>query len=115
MSIDLGVLIGLDILSVIILAIIMVSCVLERRNSSKGSYYFVAMLAFEIIFLIFNAFQYDTEKTIINTASLSLERQYIVMRGLSNVAFFLLLICFFLYSVSYIQDNNAVFLPSDAL
>lgn len=96
--IDLDVLIGMNILSMIILAIILASCIMEQRNSQSKSYYFVSMLACEIVYLLFNTFQYDTERDIINSGSLAFKGKYIAMRGLTDVFLFALMIAFTLYA-----------------
>lgn len=106
MSIDLDVLIGLNILSVVVLAIIMSACLLEKKSSPSYSGYFIAMLAIEILYLIFNAFQYSTERAIKNSGVLSLAGRYIAFRGMSNVMIFLLLIVFTFYAAAHISDNS---------
>ena len=80
MQVDFGVLIAIDIMSVVILSIILSSCLIEYKNAVTKPIYFVSMLAFEILFLVFNAFQYDTERTIVVTGSLSLKGRYVAMK-----------------------------------
>ena len=106
--IDLDVLIGINILSMIILAIILASCIMEQRNSPHRSYYFVSMLACEIVYLLFNTFQYDTERDIVASGSLALKGQYVAMRGLSDVFLFALMIAFTLYATKSVLAKAKV-------
>ncbi len=108
MSINLDVLIGLNVLSVIILSIIFIACFMEPKNSPTRSNYFIAMISFEILYLIFNTFQYNTERAIISSGTMTLENRYIAYRGLSNIAFFLVLIAFALYTISFFPDKTKV-------
>ena len=102
MPVNFDALIAVNTFSVIILGIILAVCIMERRTSASHSNYFIAMMITEILFVIFNSVQYDTERDIIDSGSMALENKYIAMRGLSNVAFFLLMISFALYVFSYI-------------
>ncbi len=106
--IDLGVLIGLDILSVIVLGIILCFCIMSYRQSppKPGPKYFILMIVLEIVFLAFNALQNDAERTILQTQSMSLEGRYIAVRGISNFAFFLLLIAYVFYAALIINDKS---------
>lgn len=107
--IHLDALIGIEGLSVLILVIILGFCiVMECRRTKRMpvTVLYIVMLVLELLFIIFCLLRHIVKKNILTTQSLAQARDYYLFRGLSDVAFFLLLIAYILCVVLFLSTRT---------
>lgn len=107
--INLDALIGIEVLAILIMAIIMGFCIVtecRRTTRMPVTMMFIVMLALELVYIFFCLLRHIVKKNILTAQSLAQEREYYLFRGLSNVAFFLLLLAYILCVVLFLSDKS---------